>query len=392
MDLEALGKSPIGRLVPVTGHDARWGDFSYFAFLPDPLPGSIQVGDATVGALAEAALALGRLDAAARQLPNPALLIRPALSKEAVSTSALEGTYAPIEEVLEGDIVGTEAVSAEAREVLNYVRAAQAGIERLAQRPIGVTLLAELQAMLVAGTRGDTFDAGRLRERLVYIGRQDAPIEQARFVPCPPGDPLVHGMRDWEASIHEERAIHLLIRVALGHYQFEVLHPFSDGNGRLGRLVMTLQLIEAGTIQHPFLNLAEWLEPRKQEYQENLLKLSVDGDFDHWLLFMGTCIESQARVGEARIERLLGLRASITQLVREAGSRGGTTIRIADELIGFPIIDVPWVADRYRVTYQSANAAVNRLVGLGVLEEIRRSGRTRKVFYCREVLSGLQAA
>lgn len=390
MDLEALGKSPIGRLVPVSGHDARWGDFSYFAYIPNPLPDSVTLKDATVATLADAALALGRLDMAAGQMPNPSLLVRPTLTKEAVSTSALEGTYAPIEEVLEGEIVGPESVSAEAREVLNYVEAAQVAVERLSKRPISVNLLGELQKILVAGTRGDSFDAGRLRERLVYIGRQDAPIEQARFVPCPPRDPLIEGMKEWEAWIHEEGDMHLLIRVALGHYQFETLHPFSDGNGRLGRLVMTLQLIEAEKLGFPLLNLAEWLEPRKDEYQGNLLKLSIDGDFDYWLSFMGTCIEAQARVGESRIERLLGLRDSIIQRVRDAGSRGGTAMRIADELIGFPILDVPWVATKYGVSYQSANAAVIGLVRLGILEEIRRSGRTRKVFYSREVLAQLQ--
>ncbi len=390
MDLEALGKSPIGRLVPVSGHDARWGDFSYFAYVPNPLPGSVALRDATVATLADAALALGRLDMAAGQMPNPSLLVRPTLTKEAVSTSALEGTYAPIEEVLEGEIVGPESVSPEAREVLNYVQAAQIAVERLSKRPISINLLAELQKILVAGTRGDSFDAGRLRERLVYIGRQDAPIEQARFVPCPPGDQLIEGMRKWEAWIHEQGKMHLLLHVALGHYQFETLHPFSDGNGRLGRLVMTLQLMEAGKLGFPLLNLAEWLEPRKDEYQDNLLKLSIDGDFDHWLSFIGLCIEQQARVGESRIERLLGLRDSFIQRVRDAGSRGGTAMRIVDELIGFPILDVPWVATKYGVSYQSANAAVKGLVRLGILEEIRRSGRTRKVFYAREVLAQLQ--
>ncbi len=339
MDLGTLGKSPIGRLVPVSGHDARWGDFSYFAYVPNPLPDSLTLKDATVATFADAALALGRLDMAAGQMPNPSLLVRPTLTKEAVSTSALEGTYAPIEEVLEGEIVGPESVSAEAREVLNYVEAAQVAVERLSKRPISVNLLAELQKILVAGTRGDSFDAGRLRERLVYIGRQDAPIEQARFVPCPPRDPLIEGMKEWEAWIHEEGDMHLLIRVALGG---------------------------------------------------NLLKLSIDGDFDYWLSFMGTCIEAQARVGESRIERLLGLRDSIIQRVRDAGSRGGTAMRIADELIGFPILDVPWVATKYGVSYQSANAAVIGLVRLGILEEVRRSGRTRKVFYSREVLAQLQ--
>jgi Fic family protein len=389
--LDALRNSPIGSLVPISGHDARWGNFSYFAFLPEPLPDSVPLSDATVSVLADAANALGKLEMAVSRVPNPAILVRPTLSKEAVSTSALEGTFAPLEEVLEGDLIGVEGVSAEAREVINYVTAAQLAVDRLSRRPLSVNLLSELQAVLVRGTRGDSFDSGRLRERIVYIGRQDLPIDRARYVPPPNGDPLVTGMTAWERWIHEDTSLHLLVRVALGHYQFEALHPYSDGNGRLGRLVMSLQLLEAGRLQYPLLNLAEWLEPRKTEYQDNLFKLSLDGDFDYWIRFIGRCIEAQSEVAIGRIDALLATRDASLETVRRAGSRGGTAYKLADELIAFPIVDVPWVADRYGVTYQSANAAVNLLVRLGVLTEMRRHGRTRKVFYSREVLGHLRA-
>jgi Fic family protein len=389
MDLEGLGKSPIGRLVPISGHDARWGDFDYFAYVPNPLPRTLTLSDGTVSLVADAASALGRLEMAVSQVPNPALLVRPTLSKEAVSTSAIEGTFAPLEEVLEGDLAGAQAVSAEAREVINYVDAARLAIDLLARRPISVNLLGELQAVLVHDTRGDSFDAGRLRERIVYIGRQDLRIERARYVPPPNGDVLIAGMSEWEKWIHDDESLHLLVRVALGHYQFEALHPFSDGNGRLGRLVMSLQLLEAGRLQYPLLNLAEWLEPRKAEYQDQLFQLSLDGDFDRWVAFMATCIEAQSGVAVERIHALLGARDRILETVRAAGSRGGTAFKIADELIAFPLIDVPWAADRYGITYQSANSAVNSLVRLGVLTEMRRSGRTRKVFYSQEVLRHL---
>src|SRR5918996_6551879 len=158
MDVEALQGSPIGRIIPVSGQDARRGPFSHFAFVPSPLPESVPLNEAAFGIVADAAMALGRLDMAADKVPNPMLLIRPALRKEAVSTSALEGTYAPLTEVLEGEVLGRERVSPEAREVINYVDAAERGLQLLEQRPIGLNLISELQKILVAGTRGDSFD------------------------------------------------------------------------------------------------------------------------------------------------------------------------------------------------------------------------------------------
>lgn len=387
MDVEALKKSPIGRIVPISGQAARRGPFSYFAYVPDPLPETVPLSEATFGIVANAAMALGRLDMAANNVPNPMLLVRPALRKEAVSTSALEGTYAPLIEVLEGEVVGREVVSAEAREIINYVEAAELALELLEKRPISVNLLTQLQKTLVAGTRGDAYDAGQLRQRLVLIGPEGAPIDRARFVP-PPSEHLADGMAAWERWIHAEGP-HLLVRVAVGHYQFEVLHPFSDGNGRLGRLVVVLQLIEAGALKYPFLNIAEWLEPRRQEYQDRLLQLSIDGDFDPWVSFFCTGVCEQAQASIERIDHLLALRESLLERVLAAGSRGGTAYRVADELIGFPIMDVPWVARWHNVTYQSARDALERLVAMGIMREIRRSGRTRRLFVSDEVIAEL---
>jgi Fic family protein len=390
MDLEALGSSPVGRLVPISGTDARWGPFSYWAFAPHPHPTSVPLQEGTVAAVADAAIALGRLDMAAERVPNPGLLVRPALRKEAQSTSALEGTYAPMSDVLEGEIVGPDAVSAETREVLNYVAAAEEGVARLVDRPIGLNMLADLQAILVKGTRGETYDAGQLRQRQVFIGPQNEPIERARFVPIPPGAALADGVSAWERWIHDQGDMHLLVQVTLGHFQFETLHPFADGNGRLGRLVMTLQLIEAGVLRYPLLNLAEWLEPRKDEYVGRLLETSISGDFDPWVAFLSAGIKEQAEAAVDQIGRLVGFRDAILERVRAAGSRrGGATFRIADELIGYPIIDVPTTAARQGVSYQAANEAINRLVSIGILREIRRSGRTRKIFVSPEVLDEL---
>jgi Fic family protein len=337
--------------------------------------------------VADAAMAVGRLDAATDKIPNPSLLVRSTLAQEATSTTALEGTYAPLTDVLEGEILGN-VVSAEAAEVLNYIRAADLALELLKIRPISLNILTELQKTLVGGTRGDAYDAGELRRRQVIIGPQGAPIERSRFVPPPPQQ-LVDGFSKWEQWIHSEAEIHLLVRACLGHYQFETLHPFSDGNGRLGRLVVSLQLIEGGALRFPLLNIAEWLEPRKDEYQDRLLQLSMDGDFSAWVQFFASGIHGAAETAIERIDRLLGVRQSQLDTIRAAGSRGGVGLRIVEELIGYPIINVPYVSNRYQVTFQAANQAVARLEGVGILTELKDSNQKRRVFYSPAVLRAL---
>lgn len=391
MDIEALRFSPVGRLVPISGTDRRWGDFNYWAFVPAPLPASISLCEATVHVVAEAAMAVGRLDAASDKLPNPDVLVRPTLTKEAVSTSALEGTFAPITEVLEGELVDRKTVSASVREVLNYLEAAQQGVEALTSRPISLNLIAPLQRVLVQGTRGDAFDAGQLRQRQVLIGSEHRPIREARFVPPPP-EKLPAGVSAWEKWIHAETDTTLLVRVALAHYQFEALHPFSDGNGRLGRLIVVLQLLEGRALRHPLLNISEWLEQRKDEYQAGLLDVSRSGDFDKWTAFFCTAIKEQSEVALGRINRLITLRDKYARLVRSVpGSRGGIALRIAEDLIGNPVFDVPRIAKTYGVTYQSANDAIGRLLELGIIGQIdRRKGRPRKVFVASEVLDELE--
>lgn len=394
MDLDTLRRSPIGRLVPISDRDQRWGVYSYYAFIPSPLPASIPLGEETSARVADAAMAVGRLDSTAQQLPNPQLLVRPALAREAVSTSALEGTFAPISEVLEGEIVGRDALSAPGREVLNYMDAAFEGIGLLKERPISLNMLARLQAILVRGTRGDSYDAGQVRQRQVYIGPEDQPIEQARFVPPPPGDDLRDGITAWERWIHADTATHLLVRIAVGHYQFEALHPFSDGNGRLGRLIVALQLVEEGVMRHPLLTISDWLKPRKEEYKDGLLRVSKTGDFDSWVGFFCGGIKAEAELAVERINRLLRLRNEFVNRVRTSGSRASTARSVAEQLIGFPLVDIPWVARQHSVSYPTAKDAVERLVELGLLVRAgarRGRGRPRQVFLCPAVMAELES-
>lgn len=385
MDLVAFGDSPVGTLVPIDGYDrVHDRSFRHMAFVPNPLPAEVPLSQGTYKVVAEAERGVGRLDEAAARLPNPTLLVRPALRQEAVSTSALEGTFAALSEVLEGEFAEEHDVRAEVREVQNYVVAAERGLELIQQRPISLNLIAELQRIIVRRTRGDGYDAGRLRERQVYIGENRSGIEQARFVPPPPGDPLVAGVSAWEKWLNADDDVPLLVKAALGHYQFETLHPFSDGNGRLGRLIVTLQMVYAGALRYPILNLSPWLEPRRDEYIGHLAAVSQTGDYDGWVRFFCDGVIVQAGDGVRRIDELLAFRADILQTLRADGARG-VALDIAEDLIGYPYITASEAARLHGVTYPPANNAIQRLVALGILREV--TGRTYgRLYVCERVL------
>jgi len=271
LDRESFRNTSSGSLVRITGHDQYLNrSYDHLAFQPANLASVIRWNRAPTDWRAKRDRAVGRLDAAVTRLPNPRLLLRPALRREAVSTSALEGTYATLLEVFEADFIEDRQRTSEQREVLNYVRAAERGIELIAQKPICVTVIDELQAILVRGTRSDGASAGRLRQGQVYIGEREQGIEHARFVPPPAGEILERGIYAWETWLNADDDIPLLIKAAIGHYQFETLHPYTDGNGRLGRLVVALQLVAFRALGLPVLNLSPWLKRREAEYKSLL--------------------------------------------------------------------------------------------------------------------------
>lgn len=385
MDIGRFRNSPVGTLVPISGHDIYLDrDYSHHAFVPQPAPSVLSLGQPTYNAVSKATLALGRLDFAVRRLPDPRLLVRPVLQREAQSTSELEGTFTPLDEVLAADFIETSRQSAELREVMNYVRAAERGFSLIKELPICVRVLCQLQKTLVRGTRGDVYDSGRLRQTQVFIGERELGIEHSRFVPVPPGDQLVDGMSDWEKWINnKDDDIPLLVKAAVGHYQFETLHPFSDGNGRLGRLVVVLQMMEAGTLAYPVLNLSPWLKPRKEEYKSLLLSVSETGDYNAWVRFFATAVEAQAADMVQRIEELLGVRERLLQTVRSRGYRG-FIIDVVEDLIGYLSITPSSAAKRHQVQYHTANEAFRKLEELDILVETTGE-KYGRIFVCPPV-------
>ncbi|MGH9194887.1 MAG: Fic family protein [Acidimicrobiia bacterium] len=387
MDLEAFAGSPAGVLVPISGTDPRTGDhFDHKAFVPHPLPQETPgLSQETWEVVTRASLALGRLDQAGHQVPNPRLLQRPSVRREAVSTSALEGTYAPFKDVLEADVEEAEAEPSPAlHEVLNYVRVAELALDWVTERPVTVGMLSDLQRLLVQGTASETRDAGRIRETQVVVGAEGSRVQDARYVPPPPGDQLRAGFDEWERWLvgHQMDPV---VAVALGHYQFEALHPFSDGNGRLGRLVVVLQLLRSGVLHHGLLTISPWLEQRRPEYQDHLLRVSQTGDFDPWIRFMAQAIHERADAASSQVEQLLRFGQSMNDLSRTYPLRG-VAAAIAQDLIGRPIVTPSAASRLYGVSYQAANKAMSRLVEAGVLREL--TGRTYgRIFAAEQVLA-----
>jgi cell filamentation protein, protein adenylyltransferase len=385
VDLDALRESPIGQLVPISGPDGRTGEhYEYFAYLATPLPRSIELLSATWTVVAQAEATLARLDQAARQVPEPALLRRPALRREAQSTSALEGTFAPFEVVLESEIEDRAQLSMDLREILNYVVAAEEAFSWIQERPLTSGMVEGLQRTLVQGTPGQYSDAGRIRDRHVFIGPKDAPIEEARFVPAPFGDQLRAGFEDWVAWVNDPPAdMPSVLQAALAHYQFETLHPFSDGNGRIGRLLIVLQLMRQHVLSHPILVVSPWFEARRLEYQDALLALSQTGRWDDWVRFFATGVGAAATTTHERVEALISWQEEALSLVRQARV-SGVAERVAGELIGAPILTAGQVAKRHNVSHQGGMYALRRLADLGIVVEQLRNGRV--TFTARRVV------
>jgi Fic family protein len=387
VDIAALRHSPVGDLVAITVPEPGSAEATvpYWSFVPSALPSVPQLGMPALDVSTRAAMAVARLDQAVAQLPNPDLLLRPIIRREATATSALEGTYAEFDEVLEADFLEDRYLSGEQREIHNVVRATEVAVEAVKTRPISRRLIGELQSIIVRGTPGETYDAGDLRKRQVYIGPKNRPVQEARFVPCPPGDALVNGFSEWEKWINAENHVPVVVKMALGHYQFETLHPYADGNGRLGRLISILQLIEDRALASPSLNLSPWFEARRDAYVNGLLRATQTGDFNTWIEFFAEGVLAQAKDGVEVIQALLAFRDTTLEQLRAAGLRG-SALQIAENLIGYPVIDVATARGMTNRTFEAANQAISRLVEHGVLREVT-GRRANRLFVCTPVLA-----
>jgi len=389
--MSSLATSPVGSVLPISGHDPRFNeDFEAEAFIPNALPVCVDLPGPVWLAVSDAMAELGRLDAAASLIPNPQLVTRIATRREAIGTSALEGTYANLTDLFAAEVLPAEQeaeVAPNVREVMNYTRAADSAYQWVHDRPITAGLISAMQAEIVRGTDSDGPEAGAIRETQVFIGAKNKRVAEARFIPPPPGDQLkilYERWVDWLTATEPLDEMQLLVRVALAHYQFETIHPYTDGNGRLGRLVTVLQLLREGALRSPVLSVSPWLKDHSDEYRDCLLNISHTGDWAPWITFFAQAVAAEARAGHDRIMRLLALRREIGDSVRTALPRARLAVEIADDLIAFPILTVAAAHGRYGRTNQANRNAIMSLVELGLLEPYSQA-RYDRMYWNRRV-------
>lgn len=384
-----------GSLVPISGEDPALGTWEHRAFVPDPLgESSPALEPATYLAVANARASLASLDSTALRLPNPTLLRLPTLRREAQSTSELEGTYAPLAEVLTAD--EDDPGTTELVEILNYVRMANRGFEQVtAGHPISVGLVSDLQGVLMRGTELESV-SGRLRDGQVVVGRQEGadpfkfPVKAARFVPPPADFRLETGVRDltqWMGVDRRDR-IDPVVSAALSHYQFETLHPFRDGNGRLGRFLVVAQLLVLGVLAEPTLSVSGWFEQRRRSYYDALLGVSTRGDWNTWVRFFATGLAEAASETRKQMIGLVDVQEEFRETVRASSLRADTAQKLVDLAVANPSFTVRKVEADLGVTYGRANALVGQLVDLGILRPVDPHAYKRR-FFAPRVLSVL---
>lgn len=351
-------------------------------------PPGIEWRPPLVSALSAADQAVGRLAGEGRQLPNPHLLIRPFLRREAVLSSRIEGTQATLGELLAAEAGAAAAAArspADLREVANYVTALEYGVGRLRELPLSLRLVRELHARLMEGVRGGDAHPGEFRHVQNWIGPPGCAIEQATFVPPAPSE-LPELLGEWEAFLHE-RTLPPLVQIALAHHQFETIHPFLDGNGRVGRLLITLFLVERDILSSPLLYLSAFFEATRPEYYRRLQAVRNEGDWEGWLLYFLRGVALQAEDAVQRAERINELLADWRALATESTSRA--VPGLVDLLAENPYWTVRRAAKRLDVAYTTAQRAIERLIEAGVMQQVGEAKRDR-LFCATAILAILE--
>ncbi len=361
------------------------GRHGYVAYFPAKIPRRLDLPAATVAILAETESALGQLAAVGRLVPSPDLLIRPYLLREAVSSTRIEGTQATIGEVLDSDATGT-GPSADVEEVVNYVAAMHDGLRGLERLPLSTRLLCEMHRLLMAGVRGRELAPGELRTTQNWIGPGGSTIESAPFVPPPPAE-LPELLSDWERFAHEEPEMPLLVQNALLHAQFETIHPFLDGNGRLGRLMLVFFLVARGRLPAPLLYLSAYLDENRDAYYASLQAIREEGNAIPWVDLCLKSIHTQSTDAVQRAQRIIALR----ERYREAASALGTAnaFDLVDLICENPVLTTRSIENRLAVSRPTALRLLRRMEEQGVLTEAEEGARGQRRYIARELLDAV---
>ena len=371
-------RQPHGHLVNCPG--------GYRAFVPAPLPPPLAWEQELTINLSSADRAVGRLAGEGRRLPNPHILMRPFVRKEAVLSSRIEGTRATLGELMAAEAgAAVERSPADLREVGNYVTALEYALERLDTLPLSLRLVREMHEHLTRGVRGDVATPGEFRRSQNWIGPPGCTLDNATYVPPPPSE-LMTCLGDWERFLHDD-TLPPLVHAALAHSQFEAVHPFLDGNGRVGRLLITLLLVERGVLPSPLLYLSAYFEATREEYYARLLGVTERGEWEEWLTYFLRGVVLQSEDAVDRIQRIDDLFSQWKQGLARGQSR--LPERALDLFAENPFWTVGGLAGRLEVAFTTAQRAIGRLEAAGIVAQVGE-GRRNRVYCAQAVLDVLE--
>ena len=368
-----LNRHPHGNIILATG--------GYRAFVPAAPPPPLGWNATLAVNLSAADQSIGRLAGEARHLPNPNLLVAPFIRKEAVLSSRIEGTRTTLGELLAAEAGAPVPRSpADLQEVSNYVTALEYGLERLHSLPLSLRLVRELHERLMRGVRGDSATPGEFRRSQNWIGAPGSTLANATYVPPPPSE-LMDCLSAWERFLHD-KSLPPLVHAALVHAQFEAIHPFLDGNGRVGRLLITLLLAERGILPQPLLYLSAYFERTRQDYYAHLLAITERGEWEEWLVYFLNGVAAQARETIDKMIRIDELLSGWKQELERERSR--LPERALEQFVVNPYWSVGTLAEQMNVAYSSAQRAVNRLEAIGAVSSVGDLRRNR--LYCAQAI------
>ncbi|MGH7630386.1 MAG: Fic family protein [Gemmatimonadales bacterium] len=371
-------RQPHGRRIRCPG--------GYRAYLPKPLPPPIAWNAGLAAALSAADRAVGRLAGEARRLPNPHLLIRPFIRREAVLSSRIEGTQATLGELLAAEAgAAVERSPADLREVGNYVVALEYGVERLRALPLSLRLVRELHEKLMRGVRGDVATPGEFRTSQNWIGPAGCTLAEASFVPPPP-DRLMKSLGAWETFLHDD-TLPPLVHAALAHSQFEAIHPFLDGNGRVGRLLITLLLVAKGVLPSPLLYLSAWFEATRPDYYARLSGVTERGEWEEWLGYFLAGTAGQAEDATDRIQRIDLLLARWREQLAKSPST--LPVRAIELFVENPFWAVNKLGERLGVAFTTAQRTIDRLEAAGIVA-LTSDAKRNRIYSARAILAILE--
>jgi Fic family protein len=377
MDTALFKNSPSGKLVRATG--------GYWAFVPNALPPAIEWDTELVSQVSRADLAVGTLSGLGETLPNPHLLIYPFIRREAVLSSRIEGTQSSLSDLLLFEATQVEK-QRDVKEVQNYVRAMEYGLKRLNELPLSLRFIRELHGILMEGVRGRQAAPGEFRQSQNWIGSAGAVLDAATYVP-PPVAEMQECLSELEKFLHSDTRLPPIIQAAMLHYQFEAIHPFLDGNGRIGRLLVTLLLCQKNVLSKPLLYLSAFFEKHRPEYYELLLNVSRGGQWRKWMEFFLQAVIEQSDDAVSRSRYLLELLRNYSQLAREK-HLPPTAGQLVELIFMKPVLNAKTAQELLKVSYPSAQYALTSLENAGILTEI--TGRRRaKAYAAKEILEAL---